>query len=173
MRQITGLLIAAAAGALAGCAGAPLTAEQVAASHTADARRLCEAQRAQDREACVRSWFNSLMRGSPADAAPRQAVSDMEDAMTTCRRLGFAEEHPGNQQCVLREFAAAREARERFAAAAMAFGAGLQGMAPPRAFMAAPSYQAPVMPALPPCPVPYGMGQVGQSGQRGQGANCY
>lgn len=29
------------------------------------------------------------------------------------------------------------------------------------------------LPTKAPCPVTWGAGQVGQSGQRGQGANCY
>jgi hypothetical protein len=123
------------AGVLVGCAGASLTAEQVASSHWADAQRLCEAPADQDQEACVAAWLDTLMRGSPADALPRQAVTDMEGAIVTCRRLGFADPHPGAQACVTREFAAAGEARERRAAALFVFGAGLhradQAYSPP------------------------------------------
>jgi hypothetical protein len=36
----------------------------------------------------------------------------MEGAMIACRRLGFADPHPGAQACVTREFTAAGEARD-------------------------------------------------------------
>lgn len=174
MAFVSRFLAIAGLGLMSGCAAPPLSPDEVRASHAADARRLCSAAGVPTAE-CESFWLRNSLAARPTAANDRRVISDTAAALSACSSAGWEPMSTNHFQCTIdhRERVAAN--RAAWAGALGAIGAGLQaaGASYGASSSASPSWTAPAAsPPMMPCPRPWGTGQVGQSGQRGQGANC-